>query len=577
MSTRNPFQYEAASKLTPEDVVQYYVADHNYTRFICSKRNILLVGDRGSGKSMALRYHSLPIQALKNRDEENKSDLSFVCIHVPCNAPLMHKRDIDLVDGGFHVATLGEHFLVVSILVAMCQAFDEAGICLEEQDSRAVKDRLQLLWDADLDIEASADIWDAIVMWCQIQLKNAQRALNGLDECCYRDTLSFVSGVVPFMESLRRTGLFSDTHFSIMLDDVQDLSKAQIEVANSWLAYRDNSLFSFKVACTKSEGVRLKTASGGQIIEGHDFTRIDMEGEYQNKQSKFGKLAREIISRRLGLAGCHTDPERFFPVNDVFSRDLECATEKARKDGTAKGLKGKALSDHVYKYGRACYFRQRSGKANTPRSAYTGLETLVQLSTGIIRNLLEPCYWMYDRSISEQGHDEARASIRPNIQSDVILELSRRKWKQIAELPMTGLCSEEEAKALGQLLDGLAGLFRERLEKHESEPRAIKFYITGTSFEKLQQVIGLLEIAQRSQLLYTYESSGRELGKRRTYYVPNRMLWPVRSLDPCGQHAAVSIRADRLWQAAYEGKRIPMSSPDATEHEAIQRRLFDDE
>ncbi len=103
---------------------------------------------------------------------------------------------------------------------------------------------------------------------------------------------------------------------------------------------------------------------------------------------------------------------------------------------------------------------------------------------------------------------------------------------------------------------------------------------------RLEEIVNLLEIAQRAQLLYTYEGSGREKGKRQTYYVPNRMLWPVRSLDPVGQHAAVSILAEKLWRAAFENTAIPMTdkeppktpdTPARTESDEKQRSLFPDE
>jgi len=556
---RNPFQYEAASKLNAADVCQYYVENHNHTRFIRSKRNILLVGDRGSGKSMALRYHSLPIQTLKSKIDDEELDLSLVCIHVPCNTPLMHRREYDLLESASLVSVLGEHFLVVSILIATCKTFLEASITLKPGELKRVQERLELLWGADLSMEDC--VWDAIDIWCQSQLREAQRAMNRSAEFDYRDAMSFVSGVVPFFEALRKTRAFQHTHFSIMLDDVQDLTQSQTEVANSWLAYRDNSLFSFKIARTKTGGVRLRTSSGGQVIEGHDFTRIDMEGDYQNKQSDFGKLAREIVSRRLDTSDVVSNPEDFFPVHDDFLVALEEAGEAVKAEAIEKyGIDNqKAVNDHVYKYRRVHFFRNRPAKANTPTIAYTGFDTLVELSTGIIRNLLEPCYWMYDKFLSDHPDGQVCESISPTLQSEVILELSQKKWDQIRSLPLSGTCSENEAIALGKLLEHLAVLFRERLEKHESEPRAIKLFVTGESFEHTDEVVELLGVGQRAQLIYTYESSGKEKGSRRTYYVPNRMLWPVRSLDPCGQHSVVSILAEKLWRAAFENKPIPMT------------------
>ncbi len=62
---RNPFEYEAANNLSEEDILDYYIEDHNFSRFIISPRNIFLTGERGTGKTMTLLYYSAKIEYLK--------------------------------------------------------------------------------------------------------------------------------------------------------------------------------------------------------------------------------------------------------------------------------------------------------------------------------------------------------------------------------------------------------------------------------------------------------------------------------------------------------------------------------
>ena len=69
MSSNNPFQYEAANNLSEEMIAAFYVEDFNFSRVIQSKRNILLVGERGSGKTMTLLYNSLRVQLAKHAKE----------------------------------------------------------------------------------------------------------------------------------------------------------------------------------------------------------------------------------------------------------------------------------------------------------------------------------------------------------------------------------------------------------------------------------------------------------------------------------------------------------------------------
>ena len=44
MNAQNPFEYEAANNLRPEDIIDYYIEDFNFSRFIQSTKNIFLIG-----------------------------------------------------------------------------------------------------------------------------------------------------------------------------------------------------------------------------------------------------------------------------------------------------------------------------------------------------------------------------------------------------------------------------------------------------------------------------------------------------------------------------------------------------
>ena len=107
--------------------------------------------------------------------------------------------------------------------------------------------------------------------------------------------------------------------------------------------------------------------------------------------------------------------------------------------------------------------------------------------------------------------------------------------------------------------------------KARSEPRALAFSISGMTREYEDQVMRVLNIARRAQLLYFRSGPAKDEGRRETYYVPNRMLWPVRGLDVVGQHARASLRARDVWAAA-NGTSFPFVADDQAED---QPELFD--
>ena len=212
----------------------------------------------------------------------------------------------------------------------------------------------------------------------------------------------------------------------------------------------------------------------------------------------------------------------------------------------------------MFKYGRANYFRELArGKANRPY--YSGLETITHLSTGVIRLLLEPCYWMYDDLLSNEKVNQEIKEISPTLQAGIIAKLSADLWEKIRDGVDREIsdCTREQGLQVANLFEKLAELFRERLlDESCSEPRAITFSISAKNDTVMSQLSPIIDIARRAQLLYKRSGNAKDLGGMEDYFVPNRMLWPARGLDPIGQHARVSIQAKHLLNAC-KGTKIP--------------------
>ena len=486
----NPFEYEAANKLKSDQILEFYIEDFNYSRFVRSRRNVFLVGERGTGKTMTLLFNSLPVQLKKAQRDGAAINLDLVCVYVPCNTPLTHKTEYALLEE-FQGKVISEHFLVISILFGIVDTLANVPKLLDGADTSAITRELEYILGFDLPTGVS--LFDALKLVVQKENHEAQKAINAKRlQAFYENARSFSTGVLPLLSTIRKIPKLHDSHFALMLDDAHDLNEFQVKILNSWVAYRDNSLFSFKIATTKVGRPPDLTATGGAILEGHDFTLIDMELPYQNKYSNFGKLAREIVQKRLEKIGVtKTKPEEFFPTSPEFERDLNGCEERVRREAEARipGGTQKQIGDFVYKRARAAYFRERSVRANRP--PYSGFDTLVHISTGVVRNLLEPCYWMYDKVVSEiraKGDGEVKVNeIPPPIQTEVLLERSKKKWDWIREgfdKSIDG-CSRVDAQYIFCLFDNLAILFRERLLHHDSEPRAIAFTISGTEYKGL--------------------------------------------------------------------------------------------
>jgi len=560
----NPFKSERASALSEDEVLNFYIEDNNYARFIRSKRNIFLVGERGCGKTMALRYNSFGIHCKKAKQEGKEIDYSTIGIHIS-GSPILHKQEYLLLNDNFRRSITCEHFLVLSIMWeiahSLCNVTEIQEIIKAEYD-RLFQDFEYIL---GVELKNEYDFFTAVKNFTLHEAKQTQNKINAYNEDDFYDnTMSFSSTIVPFIEIIKSVPIFRNSHFLLMIDDAQTMNEYQIKTLNTWIAYRDHANFSFKVATTKVDRPKFITSTGGTILEGHDFTSIDMEKSFQNPDSEFYKLAKQIIKKRLELIGLNDiEVEVFFPENPEFTKDIKECENVIRKEAEDKYSdgNGKKINDHIYKYARAKYYRDRleekKGKANMP--PYSGFRMIVAVSTGIIRNLLEPCFFMFDLAFSNKDLDIKE--INYTIQNHIIIEKSKELWTFIND----GLdrnvenCNSLQAKQIRQLFDNLMILFRNRLKTHKSEPRAITFTISQktTHEQTYNQVRDLLDIARKAQFLYTRTSRSKDDGKLETYYIPNRLLFPSLGLDPEGQHARVSLKATDLWNAAEKNTPIP--------------------
>jgi hypothetical protein len=560
---KNPFEYEQATTLAPSFVREVFIEDHNFTRFIQSNRNVFLVGERGSGKSMTLLYNSIAVQHLKSESGQSEVDLEYLGIYIPCNTTLTHKREYELIDSQSLAGVISEHFMVLGIAYAVAQELSSLPDSVGINHDALLREELVYVLGADL--MPDRKLLDALMLYLQRESRRSQVALNALRMDEFRQTaFTFSSLVHPLLHALRRSPKLHTSHFFLLLDDAHDLNKFQQASLNSWIAYRDRSGFSFKVALADVFGYDFRTSSGGVVLEGHDFLTIDLQKPFQSAGSDFGKLAKDVVERRLATTGISISAEEFFPTSPEFHHDLE----KCRQDTQAEAnirypsdADTKKRTDHVYKYARVKYFRDRAARANLP--PYSGFDTVAHVSTGVIRNLLMPCYWMYDAvysGLTAEQRGKPIAEIPPEVQSRVLLDRSQRLWTWIESSLASSIdnCTLEDAKRIYQLFDNLADLFRRRLLTAKSEPRALAFSISGMTDEYERVIVPLLHIARRAQLLYFRSGPAKDDGRRETYYVPNRMLWPIRGLDVVGQHARASLKARDVWAAA-NGEVFPFS------------------
>ncbi|MDD5361938.1 MAG: hypothetical protein PHN88_07375 [Ignavibacteria bacterium] len=578
----NPFFYIEANKLKKEELINYFIDEYNHNEFIRSSKNVFLIGERGSGKSMVLMYNSFPFYSQMLKMEHKEIDYSNIGIYIQITSALFDKNEYELLKDDIKKSLIAEHYLVLVISIKLIEnILLYCPEIIKTEDLNKLRKKLLNIFEIDAGENDPFEVLHEKLMRIQV---NTQDILSKLTDTYPTDSLSFFSFLIPLIDVIKSLKCFSDTHFNFLIDDAQNLNNIQKRLLNSWVAYRDHSDYSLKISITRPEEYIFLTTTDGSILEGHDYIARYTEGRFQNKLSDFGILANKIIKKRIELFGLKDiTPEQFFPMNSGLEKDLSEFKQKVYKEAEAIYEKDdkKKINDYVYKYARAEYFRNRDPQANKP--PYSGFEIITNLSTGILRSLLEPCFRMFDRAKDEYDI-LLEKHIEPDIQENIIQDLSQQKWNSITEIMPTSVlgCTVEKANQILQLFVNLGDLFRSRLlDKEASEPRAISFTISAIeeiSNSEKEILLDLLRIARIHGILFKRLSSAKQAGKFEVYYTPHRMLWPIKGLDPVGQHARVSIRAKLLLEAALKNVKIPYNRKDLeneTNNIIIQKPLFD--
>ena len=155
---KNPFEYDAAPNLSPELLVKWFIEDHNFSRFVQSTRNVLINGERGSGKSMALIYNSIRYQKIRQSLKNEPFPHSHIGFYVPCNTALTHKQEYLLLPE-VEQAITSEHFLAYGIGGSIAKDCLAIADDFSPDDNQSLFDEFSYLFGASPSNEANPFIY----------------------------------------------------------------------------------------------------------------------------------------------------------------------------------------------------------------------------------------------------------------------------------------------------------------------------------------------------------------------------------------------------------------------------------
>jgi len=368
--------------------------------------------------------------------------------------------------------------------------------------------------------------------------------------CGYLDFL------YPLLEEARKLPFMPNGPIYLLMDDADYLNLVQTKILNSWISTRTSACVSIKVS-TQLRYKTFATVSRTPIASPHDYHEINITDLYTTSRSKYLLRVREIVKKRLRLAGIQASPDSFFPCDEQQEMEIKKIGEEIRATWMSSG-RGFRPSDDVTRYARPTYISRLAGRRKAGSTySYSGFDQLVHISSGLIRYFLEPAAIMFNDQQSKESSATSVIRIEPGVQDSTIRNIAnslmmdefekifkeREDQAEIANLRDKRL---KRKRDLHKLIRVLGGVFRQKLLSDDSERRVFSIAFSDTPDLEITAILTL-----GVQYGYLHRSTiGNKDGTGRTaLYVLTRRLAPYFGLDPTSFAGYLFVTNERIREA----------------------------
>lgn len=601
LEVKNPFTVKTPEALDAAEAARLFVDVFTDFYKIRDVGHAMLNGPRGSGKSMMFRYLEPDCQRIATK--RGFSELKFFAVMISIKNTELNLTELRTLTGRGVNAILNEHFLTMYVASKVFAYVGNLNVDTANKHRASVKQfvndvvgerlrRCGFRGDAlgEREGETVAFMFRGLgTLFDKLYQEVGQyikRLFPGAAQPQYEGPIcGYLDFLHPVLRGMRELPFMPKGPVYLLMDDADTLSVVQTRVLNSWVGTRTSHDVSIKI----STQMRYKTfakVAGGSIETPHDYSEVNIADLYTTNRGKYLSRVREIVAKRLELAGLEVPPEEFFPVAAEQERRVRAIEEQIRQGRHEVSGRGYRVSDDVVRYARPMYMRSLAGsKKASSKYSYSGFEQLVHISSGLIRYFLEPAALMFSEQMARRKRDVRR--IEPGIQNEEIRRMSVQLMT--AEFDKIGSDDgiEEESdpavpefmerkRRLRNLLEALGGTFRQKLISDDAERRVFSLAISD---EATEDVIEIFELGVKHGYFEKSTIGNKEGTGRTSLYILTRRVAPYFGLDPSGFAGYLFVTAERLREAMRHPRRVlgrvKELGVDEAFGEEAQRRLFD--
>lgn len=572
-----PFTVQTPEDLSATEAAGLFVETPE-SKTLADPKHTFVHGPRGSGKSMNFRWLMPDVQLLENGSRAKLADLPFFAAHFGVKVTGLGQLEMSKLRGDARLTILGEHQLVLHMLVALFKSFSNTitAITLDANEKQECINLFQdkfkeILNQGDVGFSngrfaSIADVGNAVqeaIDWIdtlatQVQRYFARQVIQLHTHLPWSDPIyDYSTTLEPIVDLLRNLSFMCKGPVYIFVDDADYLTLEQTSILNSFISRRRVDRICFKVG-TQLSYKHYVAVDGRRIESPHDFSEIRLDiPQTGDRKKRYHELLSSVIKKRLKSYQIDIPPADYFPEDSKQVEKIKKIADGLKEVHEDKSREYRA-GDMAYRLARPEYMRELGGiSKQSQRYSYSGFEQLAHISSGVIRNFLEPASKMFNEQLDNCPAGTSPSSISPSIQDKVIREESDDFKGNLlagfrASLPMLFMEVERDyqsqlASKLERLVDCLGAAFHAQLMNSEkSERRVFSFALSDYPSRNLKET---LELGVKEGVLYHHYIGKKDGFGKTDLYILSRRLAPTFKLDPNGFSGYLFFRSNVLERA----------------------------
>jgi hypothetical protein len=553
----NPFSSIIANGIPAQAVHKLFVDKRDIVTGLSRPQDALIEGQRGTGKTMLLRYFSAEVQRSIANTKAAPDFISYLNsqnrpfgVYVSIAAAGFDRTDFLAVKSvqrrtqlfaarmsaylsGTVFQTLYELSLVMSFA-----GIDTAKLC--ERAWRA----LTFNKGPAFEIDSPTNHFSEFRMRCNELVAQIDGHLGSLLPGGVPTSMNPTTTFKSYDDMLLvvQQGLAINTPFFMLLDDIDKLGRDEQMALFGVASARNHSLVCYKFGIISDGQKSFHSAPGiaYKVDDDYDLIRLNWVdhgsrgSEKAVRGTSYAEVVQEIFRLRIEMAKWpNRQLSEYFAVwepGDKIRAQVRRTHELAYETRATSEKVRQPFQSIWDKQGEALYFRHVRQIKTTHR--YAGPDDIVELSSGVFRQFLEICHSAVAKSMSRGWEPDSGDRIGPTIQNAAIREWSEKWMKKLVESGQTASAATNSSVATGlhiaTLAQSLSRFFSERLYSDSKDPElfaiAIRGKLTAGSFcDQLLKLAVHESVLQPRDIDYTSKS---EPGVRLLTFSLNRRLAP---------------------------------------------------